>query len=170
MKFAQQKRAKENQVTQEIRNKLSEISSIPVICYTYNGEIIGKYKSIDEAEKISGVNRSSIGRCCKMQIENIHYPKAGGFIWRNVNEPTSCDEIEKALQKRSYDKQILRETRNRVGRRVSQFDMNMNFINSFNSIQDAAKKTGVCFNSIGLCCRGIYSHAGYFKWKYIDEV
>jgi group I intron endonuclease len=170
MKLAQKKRFKENPIKQETKDKLSEIFSYPVICYTCDGEVVGNYKSIDEADKSTGVNRTSISRCCKMSIENIHYPKAGGFIWRSASEPVTKEEIKIAVQKRQHDKQVLKETRNRVGRRVAQFDMNMNFICEFNSIQDAARKTGVCFNSIGLCCRGVYSHAGHFIWKYIDEM
>lgn len=36
----------------------------------------------------------------------------------------------------------------------------------FGGVRDAARKTGIHFNSIAQCCRGEYKSAGGFQWKY----
>lgn len=36
----------------------------------------------------------------------------------------------------------------------------------FGGVREAARKTGVHFNSIAQCCRGEYKSAGGFVWKY----
>ena len=48
-----------------------------VLQFTKNGEFIAEYFSINEAERCSGVSKSSICRCCKGKLKT-----AGKFIWK----------------------------------------------------------------------------------------
>lgn len=49
---------------------------------------------------------------------------------------------------------------------ILQFDMNNNFIKSWDSVTQAANgvKRAVC--SIALCAQGLVKHSAGFKWKY----
>jgi DNA-directed RNA polymerase specialized sigma subunit len=47
-----------------------------VIQLTFNNEYVEKYISADEAERITGIDRSSIRKCCHHTANS-----AGGFIW-----------------------------------------------------------------------------------------
>ena len=58
-----------------------------VIQYTMDGKFIAIYKSLTEAERITGISRRSIAPVCKGDREY-----AGGFIWRyasDIQNPTA---------------------------------------------------------------------------------
>jgi group I intron endonuclease len=52
-----------------------------VLQFTKNGEFITEYFSISEAERCSGVAKSSICRCCKGELKS-----AGKFVWKYKTE------------------------------------------------------------------------------------
>lgn len=52
-------------------------------------------------------------------------------------------------------------------KRVIQYDLQNNFIKTFNSITDAQNTTGI--TSIGQCCRRVCETAGGYKWRFADE-
>ena len=52
---------------------------------------------------------------------------------------------------------------------VEQYDLNMNYLNTYESVTIAAKLFNVCKTSISACCRGrIKTCAGYI-WKFADD-
>jgi hypothetical protein len=62
----------------------------PVVQYSKSGEIICEYRSIREAEKIIGLEKSSgISACCHGKLK-IAY----GFVWRFKGEPFSIEEYK----------------------------------------------------------------------------
>lgn len=62
-----------------IRNPPSEH---PVLQLSKDGEVITEYKSIQEAERTTGIAGPNICACCKGK----RYKTAGGFIWQYKNE------------------------------------------------------------------------------------
>jgi len=48
-----------------------------VLQFTKNGEFVAEYFSINEAERCTGVVKSSICRCCKRELKS-----AGKFVWK----------------------------------------------------------------------------------------
>ena len=53
-----------------------------------------------------------------------------------------------------------------VGRSISQFDLDGQFIASFKSIAEAARITEISKGGIGFALKGPHKTAGGFKWKY----
>lgn len=53
---------------------------------------------------------------------------------------------------------------NRTG--VNQFDMESNFINSFKSLHEAERLTGICWQNIWKVCNNLRRSAGSFRWEY----
>lgn len=53
-------------------------------------------------------------------------------------------------------------------RRVTQLDMDNNIIETFESLDEAAKKTNINDAGIAKVCKGSRNTAGGFKWKYTD--
>lgn len=51
--------------------------SKPVLQFTLDGEFIKTYPSAKEAERQTGINRTSISYCCNGKLKT-----AGGFIWK----------------------------------------------------------------------------------------
>ena len=66
--------------------------------------------------------------------------------------------------------------RNKIGKKVNQYDLNDNFIQCFPSLQSAAKNLGKITKTsnsatghISEVCRGIRKTAYGYKWKYAEE-
>lgn len=49
---------------------------------------------------------------------------------------------------------------------VLQYDMNGNFINRYESLNQAGNKTNTNRKTISLCCKGLYKQAGGYIWKF----
>lgn len=54
-------------------------------------------------------------------------------------------------------------------RRVSQYDLNNNFIKTYDTLTQAYQETGISSGSIVGVCKGVCKKAGGFIWKYTDE-
>ena len=60
--------------------------------------------------------------------------------------------------------------RNTNATAVDQFDLDGNYIKTWDCIMTAARSTGASSTSISLCCRGKkYYSAGGYKWKYAKK-
>ena len=71
-----------NNVNYGTRNaRASEKLGKPVCQYSLNGEWIATYKSMREAEQITGISRGHICRCCKGELK-----KTGGYRWKYLGE------------------------------------------------------------------------------------
>ena len=53
-------------------------------------------------------------------------------------------------------------------KKVFQFYLHGEFIQSYKSVAEAARTTGISSSSIAKCCRGEYKIAGGFNWEYED--
>lgn len=60
----------------------------------------------------------------------------------------------------------------KVCKRVSQFDLDMNCVGSYESSASAARITGVNQSAISSCCRGLYGFktAGGYIWRFEKEL
>lgn len=110
--------------------------------YDMLGNHIMTFESISTAALL-GFNDSNIQDCCVGRSKSHR-----GFIWRYA-EDTPPEKYKKKQQ-----------------RSVNQFDMNGEFIRSWESIVSATKELGIGGNSITTCCKGGYKSAGGFVWKY----
>lgn len=111
-----------------------------VIQYDKNLIELNRFNSIKEASEKTGIYSANICSCCKGRDIT-----AGGFIWRYEGN----DPIKKL---------------NKQKRPVYQYDKKYNLINTFDSITDAVKETGI--KTIWNCCNGRNKTAGGFIWKY----
>lgn len=79
----------------------------------------------------------------------------------------------------SYDKNKKKEIADKISKSkkgnvksskiVEQYDLNMNFINAFPTINDAANYIGVCGTSISRCCKGQYKIVKGYIWKFKEK-
>ena len=110
--------------------------------YDMLGNHIMTFESMSTAALL-GFNDSNIQDCCVGRSKSHR-----GFIWRYA-EDTPPEKYKKKQQ-----------------RSVNQFDMNGEFIRSWESIVSATKELSIGGNSITTCCKGGYKSAGGFVWKY----
>lgn len=53
---------------------------------------------------------------------------------------------------------------------IKQFDLNGNYIKTWNSMKDAQESLKVSRGNICLCCKGIRNKTGGYKWGYANDV
>ena len=53
--------------------------------------------------------------------------------------------------------------------KVNQYDGLFTLMNTYNSLKEAQEKTGIKYQSISACCRGIIHSSGGWIWRYADE-
>ena len=51
-------------------------------------------------------------------------------------------------------------------RAVKQYNLNGDYIRTYDYTRQASEELNICRQSIIQCCKGIYSQAGGYKWKY----
>jgi predicted DNA-binding protein YlxM (UPF0122 family) len=123
-------------------DKLDEHSK-KVTQYDLRGNFIRNFDSIKEALESLDSKHVNISSCCLGKSKS-----AGGYIWRYKG-----DEPPKKYS-------------NKTIRGVLQYDLLGNLIGEYDSLVDAANKTGSNSNGIQMCCVGKYKHSNSFIWKY----
>lgn len=116
-----------------------------VLQYDLNMNLLFEYPSLKNAERISGLDSGNISKCCKYKVRTV-----GGFIWRFEGDLNSLKE---------------RKTKKNT-RGVIQYDLNMNYINKYDSVKMASNIVGCSTSGITCCCNGRFKSSGGFIWKY----
>ena len=124
----------------------------PVIQLDINGNFIASYNTIKEAAKNVDNKPGNIASCL---YHNSHYSK--GFFWFYKNDYESGNySIPKLTphNKEYYDIP------------VKQYDLQNNYIKTFNTINDAAKESGLICSVILEVMNGKRKSRGGYIWKY----
>lgn len=94
---------------------------------------------------------------------------SGELIPHNLGKLTS-EITRKKLSIALSGKSLTDEHKAKIGKSkwkpVDQFDINGNYIKTYDSIKQAAVETNVNRDSIYGCCIGKYKQGGGYKWKY----
>lgn len=135
-------------------NKVDKIenafSSCPVIAFTFSGERKKFYSSINEAMNETGDEYYSIKKSCDTkQHSGAHYQ------WRYWFENPN-------LQKISPYKWSLNKA-------VDQYDLEGNYIATFESLSDAANKLKMDSSNLSACCQKKQKSFGGYQWCYHNE-
>ena len=139
-------------VSEETRQKISEILGRVILQFSKNGELLSEYVSVRTAAKTLNISPKIINDCC-----NKHRKSAGGYIWRykDLYDP---NEII------AYDAKI-----NPTPKVVVQLDKNGNFISQYENAYEAEEITGIHQSGICNCCIGKIKSAGNYIWKYLSD-
>lgn len=130
-----------------------------IYMFDVNGKFIKKYDAIKICEKDMNIPQRNISDCC---LGNRY--TAGGYIFRYASDfKVIPKEIDISfLEKRMHqgNKEIA----------VEQYDKEMNLINTFKSVKEAAKYSGALSSKIVAVCKGTYGAktAKGFIWKYVN--
>lgn len=119
------------------------LNGIAVCQYTKDGVLVAKYSSIAEAsEQCKTASRTNIFHCCKKRK-----PSAGGYVWRYEGDNNGVKYINRKLTA------------------VIQYDKFGNFIAKYNTIKEAATRTGIRATAISNCLAGLSQTSGGFYWE-----
>ena len=114
----------------------------PIQQFDKNLNLVKEWSSIKEAKASI---RGNIDGCLRGG-----YKTAGGFYWRY-----------KSLTQPYFN------TSSKKGKKVYQYDLNMNLLNIFNSTQEAERSFNTSgTDNIGACCRNEQKTAYGYVWKY----
>ena len=121
-----------------------------VYMYDLKGNYIREFESASELERLSNsfYLRHGITDCCRGKISR-YKDKIFRF------EKVVVDKYKKPKSARN--------------RKVYQFDFDGNLLNSYESLQEASKKTNTSRSSISSCLTGTYKTANGFLWSYTIE-
>ena len=53
---------------------------------------------------------------------------------------------------------------------VNKYDLDMNYLSTFNSVTEAAKDVNGSTGNISLCCMGKHKTAYGYIWRYVNDV
>lgn len=112
--------------------------------------LIGKFESVSDAQRITGIN--NISSCC-----NGKRKTSGGYIWVYEDDYDDFD-IDKHMKECTH----IRE--------VNKYDLNMNYLGTFGSVIEAAKNANGSTGNISLCCMGKHKTAYGYIWRYVNDV
>ena len=121
-------------------NKLDK-QSRQVSQYDLEGNWLRDFSSIKEAEELLDI--CNVGMSCSGKYKSV-----GGYIWRYKGDDPPKKYSNKTI------------------RAVLQYDLLGNLIAEYDSLIEAANKTGSKSNCIQMCCVGKYKHSNNFIWKY----
>lgn len=120
----------------------------PVLQYSKSGELVGWWKSAAFAQR--SLNIYHISSCCRGSRN-----EAGGFIWKYENM--------KIHKNSNYSSRKTNNIKNKIS--VVQLSKDIVYINTFTSISEAVRLTGIPKSSIQGCVAGTLDHAGGYLWK-----
>ena len=112
---------------------------------------MNKIKDFDSI--ISASKELNIGKCNIQGVLTNRNKSAGGFVFKYLED------------KNHYDEVVL----NNKGRKVVQYDLEMNKIHIFNSLIEASKKLNIHKNNIWGVITNYRKTAGGFIFKYLEE-
>lgn len=143
----------EEESIEELLKKIPPSNNHPVLQYSLDGHLIREYQSYSAAAKVVGTDKTNIARAAKTPGST-----AKGYFWKDKDNDASINEAIQIKENRYNDRK----------RQICQYDLNDNFIASYDSIIAAAKaldKVG-SYASIGRVCRGEAQIACGYKWRY----
>ena len=118
--------------------------------YNLNGEFVKQYNSILEATTDLNLDynaEANISACC---LGKKH--RAYGYIWRYADSSLEVKPLK------------------RYRERICQFDKHMNYIATYENIEDAHRNTLIGSTSIGNTLNGWSKSAGGYYWKFEGDV
>lgn len=140
---------------ERMQKAVNEPRMRPVNQYDFDGNLLHSYKSIAEASRETGISRRSLSHVCK----NTFRHSANGYVFRYSDDDTPwvC-----------FDKKICRCNKERM-RKIDQYDIHGNFVRSYESQNEASRKTGIVRRVIWNILSGKQKTAHGFVFRYHDD-
>ena len=153
----------------------SNFGNIKRICYTNQFSSFSKEKILKQHYNEQGYLKIKLTKKGKPKTYRVHRLIAQTFIpnpygLKEINHIDSrrdnnCVNNLEWCDRKSNILHSVNKNRMHV-KPVRMIDNNV----CFKSIKEASNVTGICYNSIESCCRGLLKTAGKLKWEFIKEV
>lgn len=86
------------------------------------------------------------------------------------------EETREKIRKKAIGRTISEELKSNMSKRspfkkqVNMFDLEGNYIKTFDGLAVAARETKTHATNITKCCKGVYTQCGGYKWSYTGEI
>lgn len=138
-----------------------------IVQYDFYGNVIREYESIKDAERVTGINKNQITKVVKGKKV-----QSGGYIWRYKGDAFNLFNLEERLTEKVINKAV--ESR-KLGinidcrQKVAQYDIDGVLIDSFESISEAERITGIPSTVICAVANGRKIQSSGYVWRHYDE-
>lgn len=123
----------------------------PIYQFTLDGEFIKRWKSISEASLYvtNGESRSRLQAVLRGDCSQAY-----GYLWSYTETPP--ERYKTRIEK--------------FGKKVNKYDLDFNYIETFNSAVEASLSVGSkCYQSISGCCQGKTFQSFGYIWRYVGD-
>ena len=154
--------------------------------YKYNCQKVvcletGKqYDSIREASRDTGIKQETISKdlkCCNTRNKRrVHFAKEfdNDLLLKILDSTKKKKETIVKVpwnkgKKNVYDKETLESMIGYKRIKVNQYDLDDNFIKTWDSAREAERHTNANHCGIMACCKGKRKTSGNYKWKFYED-
>lgn len=136
--------------------KKEVITQIPrkIVQFDIDGNRLKSFDTCKQAAEYVGASRGFITTCCLKPNQT-----GKGFYWKY--ESMNSNDTKSEVQDEIYNQIISKRNR-----KVIQFDIYGNRLNSFDSCREAGDYVGSTNSNINMCCNGKRQLAKGYVWKY----
>ena len=140
-----------------------------IIQYDIRGNRLNSFDTCKEAADYIGTVYTNIYMCLTEKTKT-----AKGYIWKyesinsnDINSESGIPPLTGSFKcsQESINKSVMTRIRQR-NRKIIQYSIDGNRINSFDTCTEAAKYTGISRSGITHCCLGVHKTAKGYVWKY----
>jgi len=118
-------------------------------CFDLNGNFLITYDSLKDAALDNDIATTNISKCCRMRIKSLN-----GKMYRYHEDTLGNNITHYKLARRKTSKY------------VSQYDLNGNFLRTFDTLSEIEQLYGWDAANIADCCNGRYSTSHGFVWRF----
>lgn len=119
--------------------------------YDLKGNFIAEYPSAHQADYATGINYSSICACCRG--EKMHTKQ---YQWKYSNDEKVITNISNNISKI-------------MDRKILQYSLDKNFIQIYDTMDEASKKTNTSKSLISRACNHLANTGNGFLWRFEDD-
>lgn len=148
-----------NNTYNDINIKNAKKSGYIVYQYNSNGDLVSEYYSCKNAAKILGVRDSNINACCNDKLFTAY-----GSVFSY--KPLSKEEVLRRFELSNSSE--FGKKNNVCSKAVNQFDLQMNFIASYQSTREAGRMLGISSSLVAGVCRGDHKSTHGFIFQYVN--
>lgn len=116
-----------------------------------NGKLVREWDGCPNIEKYCNIQGENVRLCCNKEYGR---KTCGGYIWMYAN-----DYYENGVNLQDYEKLT-------NGKPVNQYDLNENYITSYESAREAERNTGISYKLISACCNKNKKTTHGYIWKF----
>jgi group I intron endonuclease len=163
-KDAISKGSKGKKLSPETIQKIADSNKQKIDKFSIDGKFIETFYSMKDAAKSMNVDYTAISKCCNNKVKTAYK-----FIWKFHTGDTNNIEVKpyvNPVKGKNRPKDVIDKIALKHSKTVSKFSLDGPYIETFESLKDAAESAGVTSTAICRCCSGKTMTSGGFIWKY----